>query len=260
MGSQLTTWQLVEAPVAIPLPFGLFSVAEPRLPADDHWRLGIQWQSQACSPAKLTTGDCISDEVTALDPDDHCQVMQYEPFTVYAYDDDAIPGHTLDEHRAIAIQRLNNGEQHAAETQMWTNLSATAPTALTGYTAGEVLGFIEQSLADNYFGQGVIHMNRQTATFLWEYLDVSGGRLQTRLGTPVIAGGGYGTMATPPTNEFTIYGTGPVVLYRGDVDTREWAISRSDNRVSYIAQRDYAIGWDCYAVGAEGEFVPSTRG
>lgn len=252
MGTQLDTWQLVEAPAVVPLPYGIFSVAEPRLTTDPHWRLGVQWQSQACSPTKITTGPCIDDEVAALIPDDFCSVVQYEPFTVYAYNNDDIPGHTLAEHEANAVARLINGEQYGVESQFWgVTLGSVVPTDLSGAPAGVVLGYIEQLLANNYFGQGVIHMDRITATILWEYIDVSGGRLQTRLGTPIIAGGGYGSMADPPNDEFYIYGTGSVVIYRGDIDTRQNAVNKSTNQMSVIAQRDYVVGYDCGAVGVK---------
>lgn len=254
MGAQLDTWQLVEAPAVIPLPYGLFSIAETRLATDPHWRLGVKWQSQACSPAKPTTGPCIDDEVPALTPDDYCSVTAIEPFTVYAYNNDDIPGHSLAEHEANAVARLINGEQHAVESLLWSAFGSDPDIALTdlsGAPVGVALGYIEQMLANNYFGQGVIHMDRMTATVLWEYIDVVGGRLQTRLGTPVIAGGGYGNMTDPPTDEFYIYGTGGVVMYRGDIDTRQRAISKSNNQVSYIAQRDYVVGYDCGGISTK---------
>lgn len=258
MGAQLDTWQLVEAPPVVPLPYGIFSVAEPRLSTDEHWRLGIRWQSQACSATKVTTGPCIDAEVPPLDPDDYCSVSEYEPFTVYTYDDDSIPGHTLEEHLANARQRLLNTEQRSVEEYLWANMVADATsTTLTGAPAGVVLGYVEQVLNQNYGGQGVIHMNRLTATFLWEYLEVSGGRLMTKLGTPVVAGAGYESVSAPLSNDFTIFGTGPLVIYRGDVDTRQQAVDKATNQVSYIAQRDYVVGWDCVAYGAVGEFIPT---
>lgn len=261
MGAQLDTWQLVEAPTVVPLPYGLFSVAEPRLTTDEHWRLGIRWQSQACAETKVTTGVCIDSEVEPLTPDDYCSVTEYEPFTVYAYNNDAVPGYTLEEHRANAIQRLINTEQRSAESQVWANMGTapTSTTALAGYTAGEVLGYLEQVLAETYGGQGVIHMNRQTASFLWEYLFPQGGRLVTRLGTPVVAGAGYEQVTAPPSNDFTLYATGPLVIYRGDIDTRENSVDRAINEVSIVAQRDYVVGWDCVAHKVTAEFVPTSR-
>lgn len=258
MGAQLDTWQLVEAPPVVPLPYGIFSVAEPRLTTDDHWRLGVQWQSQACGATKITTGPCIEPEREGLTPDDYCSVSQYDPFTIYAYNDDAVIGHTLAEHQANAVQRLIATEQRSVEEQMW-SLLGTGATALTAVPAGNgglVLGFLEQFLAQNYGGQGVLHMSRLVATYLWEYLEVQGGILVTKLGTPVIAGAGYDNVIDPPGNDFEIFASGPVVLYRGDIDTRQNAVDRATNQTSIIAQRDYVVGWDCVAYGVTSKFVP----
>jgi hypothetical protein len=258
MGTQLETWQLVEAPPVVPLPYGIFSVAEPRLTTDEHWKLGVQWQSQACSTTKITTGACIEPERGSLIPDDYCSVSQYEPFTVYSYNDDPIVGHTLDEHLANTIQRLVATEQRSVEEYFWAQLvaGAVSTVSLTTFGPGVVLGYLEQQLAENYGGQGVIHMSRATATYLWEYLQTQGGKLVTKLGTPVVAGAGYDPLTTP-LDEFKMFASGPVVMYRGDVDTRENAVARATNQTSIIAQRDYVLGWDCVAYGVEGKFPTS---
>lgn len=258
MGAQLDTWQLVEAPPVVPLPYGIFSVAEPRLTTDDHWRLGVQWQSQACSTTKVTTGPCIEPERGSLTPDDYCSVSQYDPFTVYAFNDDPVVGHTMDEDLANTIQRLIATEQRSVEEQLWTllGLGAVSTTALPAVPAGVTLGYLEQILAQNYGGQGVIHMSRLVATFLWEYLEVQGGKLVTKLGTPVVAGAGYDNIVAPGT-DFTMYASGPVVLYRGDIDTRQNALNRATNQASIIAQRDYVLGWDCVAYGVTSKFIPT---
>jgi hypothetical protein len=258
MGTQLDTWQLVEAPPVVPLPYGIFSVAEPRLSTDDHWRLGVQWQSQACSATKVTTGPCIDPEVEPLDKDDYCSVSQYEPFTVYAYNNDDVIGHSIDEHLANTIQRLVATEQRSVEEQLWSSLVANSVStiSLTAFNPGVVLGYLEQQLAENYGGQGAIHMNRLTATYLWEYLQVQGGRLVTKLGTPVVAGAGYDALVSP-LDEFTMFASGPLVIYRGDVDTRQSALDRAINQASIIAQRDYVLGWDCVAYGVEGKYPSS---
>jgi hypothetical protein len=258
MGTQLDTWQLVEAPPVVPLPYGIFSVAEPRLSTDDHWRLGVQWQSQACSATKVTTGPCIDPEVEPLDKDDYCSVSQYEPFTVYAYNNDDVIGHSIDEHLANTIQRLVATEQRSVEEQLWSSLVANSVStiSLTAFNPGVVLGYLEQQLAENYGGQGAIHMNRLTATYLWEYLQVQGGKLVTKLGTPVVAGAGYDALVSP-LDEFTMFASGPLVIYRGDVDTRQSALDRAINQASIIAQRDYVLGWDCVAYGVEGKYPSS---
>lgn len=250
MGQNLSTWQLVEQPVVVPHPFGLFSQAEPRLTTDEHWRLGVQWQSQACIEDYITYGQCISGGETSLTSNSACVVKQYEPFTVYAYNTDAIPGHSLAEHRDQTVQRLVNAEQLAAERRFWELLLANTDATLnaTAYTPTYALAVAEQALAEVYPGTGIIHMSRQAATVLWENLMISGGKMQTLLGTPVVIGAGYDNAVGGPVATSSLFATGPVVLYRGDIDTREQAINLSHNEVSYIAQRDYVLGWDCQAI------------
>lgn len=256
MGTQLDTWQLVEAPPVVPLPYGLFSVAEPRLSTDEHWKMGVQWESQACATTSSEAGFCEVQRELPLDTDPtYCAVSQFNPFYVYHYNTDSVVGHTLEEHRANTLQRLVASEQRSAEEYLWTQLvAASGPvTSLSGYDPGVVLGYLEQVLAENYGGQGAIHMNRLTATYLWEYLQVQGGKMVTKLGTPVIAGAGYDNLVSP-LDKFTMFVSGPVVLYRGEADVRANAIDKAINQVSIIAQRDYVLGWDCSSFGVEGKY------
>lgn len=259
MGTFLNTWHEVSAPPAIPYRYGVFSVVEPRttqlagVTVDEHWRLGVQWISEACSEALITTGNCIDPEVEALISDRACSEFQYDPFTVYAYNTDAIPGHTLAQHEANAIARLTNGEQRTVEQELWQRLliADPVPTDLTAFPAWIGLGWIEQQLAEQYGSMGVIHMNRYAATALALHLRIESGTMRTILGTPVIVGGGYDPTPTPITDTAILFGSGPVAMWRGDIDTRESAVDKALNDVSIVAQRDYVIGWDCVAVSAE---------
>ena len=241
-----TPLHLVEAPASVPYRYGLFSVAQPRTTelteggADPHWRNGITWVSQSCGPVRVTQEPCVDDADPTLDPDERCDIAEFEPFTVYAFNDDSIPGFTLEQHQSHAVQRLLHAEQHAVERVLWDRLSDAADGCadLSGVPSYVGLATAEQALADLYRGMGVLHMNRATATVLCDYLYADGQVMRTKLGTPVVVGGGFDTPGT-------IYATGPVVIYRGEVDTRQAAINRGVNKVSYVAQRDYVIGWDC---------------
>jgi hypothetical protein len=259
MGQFLNTWHEVTAPPAIPYRFGVFSVVEPRtaqlegVTVDEHWRLGVQWVSEACALAEVTFGNCIEPEVAGLISDRTCAEFQYDPFTVYAFNTDAIPGHTLSQHEANAIARLTNGEQRAVESVLWQKLLAAdpVPTDLTMFPAWIGLGWIEQQLAEQYGSMGVIHMNRYAATALSLHLRIEGGVMRTLLGTPVIVGGGYDPTPNPIVDTAVVFGSGPVAMWRGDIDTRENAVDKALNDVSIVAQRDYVLGWDCVAVSAE---------
>lgn len=254
-----TVRHVVAAPSVTPYRFGLFSVAEIRTAAlqgagvDEHWRFGVTWETEACGESSVTFNPCQVEIVAPLESDRLCSILEYAPFTVYAYDTDAVPGKTLDEHRQNAIARLQNGEQRSVEQVMWALLQAAdpVPTNLTALPGWLGLGWVEQQIAELYGSQGVIHMNRSTATALALYLKPDGAIMRTVLGTPVVVGGGYDPLTDPATDSAYIFGTGPVVMYRSEVDTQANAVDKAINDVSIVAQRDYVIGWDCFAVGAQ---------
>ena len=241
-----TPLHLVEAPASVPYRFGLFAVAQPRptevtqTGVDPHWRNGITWVSQSCGQAGVTQEPCVDEADPSLDGDGLCSIAEFEPFTVYAFNDDSVPGFTLEQHQAHAVERLLHAEQHAVEGVLWSRLGdategCTDTTASPAYVG---LGLAEQALADLYKGMGTLHMNRATATVLCDHLYADGQIMRTKLGTPVVVVGGYADAGQ-------IYVTGPVVIYRGEVDTRQAAIDKGRNKVSYVAQRDYVVGWDC---------------
>src|SRR4029077_14477552 len=89
------------------------------------------------------------------------------------------------------------------------------------------LAAVEADLGANYHGTGVIHMGRYLGTILANYLQASGSKLQTKIGTPVVVGGGY-DLAAADAGPFTIYGTGALVVRRGTVDTLD-AVDREVN-------------------------------
>ena len=264
MGTQLGVFHQVDAPALVPYSYGLFSVAEPRVLADPHWRLGVEWVSENCADGKVTTGACIDSEVAALTPDDYCDTASFEPFTAYAYNNQSLIGRTLEQHRDDAISRLIAGEQRAVEERFWTDITtaAGAATDLTGWSASYAFAWLEQELAEQYGGTGVIHMNRAAATMLYDKFRYVGGRLVSPLGTSVVAGGGYDEQGSTAPGTAILIGTGPVVIYRGEVDTRQSAVNRPANEVSIVAQRDYVLGWDCVAIGVDitldTETVPSS--
>jgi len=256
MGNLLDAFHVVDAPPSVPYRFGVFSVVTPRAVPEPHWRLGVEWQTQNCGTAKITAGPCIVDDPDALDPDDLCDILQWEPFTVYVLNDDSVPGQTLEDHRANTILRLTNGEQYAVERELADRLftAVPAPLDMTGFgdNPAFVLGHVEQQLAAQYQGLGIIHMSRRTAVLLGDsHLRMQGQTLTTILGTPVILNAAIDPPTSPANGDITIYGTGPLVMYQGQIDTNQFAIDRAVNKVCYVAQRDYVLGWDCAAVGAK---------
>lgn len=242
------------APAAVPYRFGLFSVLSPSPPID-HWRVGVSWESQACGEAFSTLDDCVAGSaVQALRSDTACYVSYADPFTIYGLYRRSIAGNA--DASDAARERLLTGEQEAVEKELWALLVAaatgtSAPLAAAAHGIAYALGLVEQQLAEQYGNQGVIHCNRVLATMLADggALTVVGGKLTTALGTPVVAGGGYQQIGQTIPTTATIYGTGPLVMYRGEpqvLNTTQLPI----NDVVALASRDYVVGWDCVVVGA----------
>lgn len=234
----------VAAPPVVPHPFGLFSVVPPTDPAD-RWQIGMRWRSLAC-----TTPDLLADDlcITGVDPgpkDNHdCSTDDFEakPFTVvYARTVSGVP---YEVGESEATQVVQNAEEYAVEQHVWSLMSAAAAPA-AGSDLPDILALVENELAQDYHGTGIIHMSRGNAVKLASHLTRVGSQLQTAVGTPVVAGGGYGV--TGPATQ--IFGTGAMVIHRGSLDTYRGA-TLSVNDFQVLAERVYAVGWDCTTVGA----------
>lgn len=274
MANALNLWHPVAAPPVVPYRYGLFSVVSPRNAEvapngaiEEHWRAGVVWDSEACRAGDVTQGPCIDpDAIWNPDNDggltsDACSApAQFDPFTVYVWNEDSIPGYTLDQHRQQTVDRLVNNEQRLVEYAVITNIDNCVGNAggnldLAGYDIKFALGWLEQYATQVYGGTPVIYMDRQATTLLWENLRVEGARLVTTNGTPVVSHSA-GISINPPTTTGYIYATGTPIMYRGDIDLRESAITKAVNEVSYIAQRDYVYGWDCFCYGIRVRYAP----
>lgn len=264
MGTSMNTWHEVAPPPVTPNRYGLFSVAQMRTSTleggrtDEHWRMGIEWVSQACTYAYAQTGICATSGTPLMnDPTgiySGCNPKQFDPFTVYAYNTDALPGWTLDQQRQHAVERLITTEEREVEYQVL-NLLSTEVTTIGGtidyraYHGWLGLAAAEEFYAWEYGSQFVLHMDRAAAVALSMHLHAEGGVLRTITGTPVIVGSGYGNLNLGPYPYTRIFATGGVVVYRSEIDTQANAVNMAQNKASVVAQRDYVVGWDCTAWG-----------
>jgi hypothetical protein len=243
----------VEAPAVTPHPFGLFSVAQPASPAGTSWQAGVRWKSSACLKPDTTEDPCISGNTVPAKVVQDCadeSTGEFKPFTVYSYFKRS--GESFDVARAEAEAVLQGGEEYAVEKHLWEAMAALvpapdAPSDSAAYPNQLVacLAEVEAQLASNYFGTGVIHMNRGTAAALGPWLIRENGKLHTLTGTPVVAGAGYESTGT-----INMYGTGNVAVRRGPIDTVE-AADMTVNDFYALAERTYVVGWDCFVVGRE---------
>ena len=246
--------EAVAAPVTLPHRYGLFSVVSPTVDATRE-DVGITWNSDVCGGVAVSENTICDPTFTAYDETLWCKELTYAPFSVYVRSSKSTgKGGDIRAQREREVRaRLIVGEQSGVERKLRLMLAAAdaSPQAVSiaGYAGVEKIqagvAYIEKQITDLYGALGVIHMDRFAAGLA--DLTVEGGHLRTRLGTPVAAEADAVAEAVPTTT--LIYGTGPLVMYQGDVEVFT-GFDPAVNSVISLAVRQYVIGWDCFAVGA----------
>lgn len=218
--------QYVEAIPGTPLPHGLVSAATVVEATNPHEMLGVEWEPLTCGMAG-TTDWCVDGEGEGEGEGDGEKdfdqpgVETAGPVTVY-YGTRCPPvGIGFEDARNRATAGLLLGEQKALESWFWTNvLSVRIEEDLTP-PSGPIpivpaLGMLEQHLAENYAGVGVIHAPVGLGAWI-PRLRHEGARLTTKVGNRVVLGAGYGISVGAinyETNVAWLYASGPVILRR----------------------------------------------
>ncbi len=241
----------VSPPEVRPRLHGLTTTFQPR-DLGTHERLGVVWPGNgACGGVVSTTDDeCLSGtSQTALTLLDACLAGgTAERHTIYSYVRQSIfdtlgqdPAYVSAPDSAFAY-----AESPAVEGIFW-NEATTAATALAAAPSLlNALAEVEQHLAENYNGLGVIHLTPRAAVLLGDDgLVRPSGVLTTRTGTPVVIGAGY-----DGADGLTVLGTGAPVLFRAGVPQQVEANDLTFNNGTILIQRSWLIGWDCVAVTA----------
>lgn len=243
---------LVAPPERTPLTGGLFSVLS--FPENGtRWEMGVTYPGQTCGLLPVSAGPgCPPDDPDA-DPEgypipaDREQPWREETatFTVSGVYTCSPVGITLAEAEDNAVADLQRHEEATVEDRIWRTVLADADP-VEGVTApvsiDAAVGILEQYIGATYGVQGIIHAPR----WLVPSMDVTlrGQRLTTEnLGTPLVAGSGYGTTGTTT----TLVATPAMVGYRSQaevVGTPEETFDRGQNLLQVLAQRTYLIGFD----------------
>lgn len=269
----MTSPALVEAPPRLGRPFGLFSVLSFRPIGDGRWQNGIEWQNLGC-PAISARGDdsCDPDTPTLGLPKARGQTFssgaEGKPFAVYGTHLCSPVGYTPEESQEIALASLLAGEEAVVEEALWTgslgnswigeNYLGTNPPADANTLLGtspsivDAIGAIEAINPDSA-DPGVFHMAKDAAVHGLKLgvIEKVGNRLQTALGTPVIAGAGYpGTTpaGTKAPGTSTIWHTPQMVGYRSEpfpgTEPASAGLNLGTNDMWSVAERSYVIGFD----------------
>ena len=257
--------RLVKGAARRPLPFGLFSVVDFDTPAEPYWQAGgVEWDVEARTTLGAVGHPTGEGETTPPGSPSAGVPKQFPmnygtetalPFSVYGHWKTSPMVYTPEEAQFKALEHLTAFEETQVEKELWTgtisgsaspNLSNPAPTDLGSGTSAIALGLLEDHIATTYGSLGVIHMARSVASRLLadDLLESKGSRLQTLLGTPVVAGVGYAKTdirATP-----ALFGLRSEVFFSSR--TGSPLLDTVNNDLYAIAERSYLIGFDNFAV------------
>lgn len=241
----MATPSIVAPPERTPLIGGLFSVLS--FGGDeDRWQMGITFPGQTCGLLPVTAGPGCEE---GIDPTNFEREMgwgeELDTFTVSGMFECSPVGLTLAEAEDNSVADLQRHEEGTVEKQLWdqTLSAATAVEGVTGpLSADAALGVLEHYIAREYGSQGVIHAPRHLIPSL--DVELKGQRLVSkRLGTPVVAGGGYGDVG----ESTTLVASPAMVGYRSAVEVvgdPTQTFDRGTNLVQVLSQRTYLIGFD----------------
>lgn len=243
----------VQPPARQQLPFGLFSVFQAQTSADRWLAGGVAWEALTDAgvvglPVGISeqTGENTHDFSTGREV-----AGEAKPFTIFGYFEDTLATASEADARAKAEEHLLLHEQRRVEQAFWTgdlgnypNLAGAndpgqypAPSDLGSFPFEEALAELEGYLGDVLGYQGVIHVPRHLASRLTSQgmIEAKGGRMFTKLETPVVVGSGYSgdRMIVSP----------PVFGFRSEVETWVTADIQRNNRLA-TASRDYVLGFD----------------
>ena len=257
------------------LPYGLFSAVTFRPPTSDRWEAGTESETLTCGQIPGIGPwqcDIPRDETIGLPKTlttSEGELSTADVFTVYGTFVCSPIGWTPERAQDRSAELLMIREENRVEQAFWsgdlgntpnlvgTGVDQTANTAVP-YLVG--LGLLEDYVAAQYGSLGVIHMTRGAAVhgLALGALVATGGRLNTALGTPVVAGGGYpgtgpGALGAPAAGTAWLYVTPAIFGYRSEIFTSSSRpgdlLDREENDLYAVSERSYLLGFDPCPVG-----------
>lgn len=243
------------------------------------WKDGFGFKPEACA----SSGVSDKCEIGALDADSGADIVNFEPYLVWAGYECSTFGFNLEDYRGRAERALLACQGAQVEAEFWTGDLARAqvledadsPFEVNGYLSSEdsdvitagadtptnALALLEQALACNCGQQGMIHATRGVAS-LWHQggaLRREGNLLLTVNDTIVVPGAGYdGSGPYGPAADGSVwaYATGIVDVRLAPIDiipgSADRARDRATNTITIYAERAAAATWDgCCHFAAE---------
>lgn len=243
-----------------PLPHGLFSASTLREGAGRWEGAGIEFDELGCPPSAQAVGayDCANEDETGpagfpLTFEGGLDRGLGDTFSVTGTYECSPIGNPLTRAEEVATQRLLVTEERLVEEWLWgtarpeagklpEGLASATPVDLVTDDLLKIIAAAEQAISDGYGSVGVIHLSRGNALLAIDAgaLTVRNGKLVTELGTPAVAGSGYG--------DDLVIATPALMIYRSEVFQHSGAVGdlldRAQNNLKAVAMRTYSVGMD----------------
>lgn len=236
----------VQAPQVSLAPYGLLSAASrvSHREGDEQWLVGMYWDPEI-EPFTVTlvdeNGNNESTVVTGIQFTGDETLPTAVGFGILFKDLVKSPFglNAADRERRLDLV-IDITTQTAVEKKLWALFVAEGVTPEASGNAsdlGALVARLEQEIMNSTGAAGVLHASRRVASLLAEKQIIApkGDMLVTNLGTPVVAGFGYGSTA--------IYGTGPLDVHLGPVITYD-VFGQPTNEIVVQAERSAGVVWD----------------
>jgi len=263
-----TPAQVVAPPQSPGQRYGLFNAAVGPLDLPDHAiGGGLTWTPDSCGGAHTWPAICHPLEIRGQDGqdaettktiDDEVADATAAPFVAYGSVVCGSAGTTPAELTRRATLRLQSGEQTQAEAALATALAASAGEVFPADAASivAVVAELEQWLYGTigYGYVGFLHAPPRVAAWAAseDLIVAADPVLTTRMGTRWVFGGGY-------PDDGDIYISGLVTVWRSpEIDTPPPQLDRTTNQWTALAERPYAVGFDCHAARAYYDWIPAS--
>jgi len=255
---------IVPAPEPLRARYGLFTAASGPLDLPAHGEGGgVRYVPDTCGTAYAYGVACYNADNPAPEKPHDSDNAEVETgvFVVLSTLNCGAPGYTMDEYRAKVRRRLETAEQATVEGALWSGLDfegnsldiltldTEAENVASGYDPGlvtDVIGALERyAYTEQGYGyQAYIHAPVEVAAFAHESGLVlkDGPRLVTPMGS-IWSFGAYPAGSVIITGQTTVWRAPAIQVYD--------AFDKVTNEVLLVAERAYAVGFDCLAGRAE---------
>ena len=243
--------QTVPAPVRKPRRYGIFSVVTPHDGGDQFWMLGgLTSDGEECSIPKFggapPCGPSSQKEARSWYSD-----IDGDPWFTYMYETCKTVGRYSEVGPKLR-ERFLASEQSAVEQGIQQAVLAGAQSADgPGDTVPSAIGALEDMIAQDYGGQGILHLPMRAGTEAARFglLRQVGDHLETWAGNLVVIGNYDDDLfgGTPGQNT-CLYATGAMDLYRSDLVEvpPQYGFNNNENDYYALIERSYAVIVDCF--------------